>query len=141
MPPRFVDASVFVHAYLRPKRELKSHERQLKSHARGIMTRINEGEEVLTSVVHVSEVANLLEAWMPLEDARAVLQGLCTRETIKVLPAERRDLIEALAVGSETRVGMSDALAVVLMRTAEVSDVYSFDKDFDRFDGIQRVSQ
>jgi len=141
MPERFVDASVFVHAYLRPKRELKSHERQIKSHARGIVTRINDGEGVLTSVVHLSEVANLLEAWMPLHDARSVLQGLCTSETVEVLSTERRDLIEALTVGSEVGVGMSDALAVVLMRTAGVSDVYSFDKDFDRFDGIRRVSQ
>ena len=132
MPGRFVDASVFVHAYLRPRRELKPHERQIKSHARGIVTRINEGERVLTSVVHLSEVADLLDDWMPLEEARAVLQGLCTRESVEVLAAERRDLIEALAVGSEVGVGMSDALAVVLMRALEASD---------SFEGIRRISQ
>ena len=141
MPARFVDASVFVHAYLRPRRDLKSHERQIRARARSIVTRINAGEETLTSTVHLGELANVLEDWMPLDDARAVLRGLCSRRSIEILPSDRRDLIEALTVGSESGVGMTDALAVVLMWDRGASEVYSFDKDFDRFEGIRRISQ
>jgi len=141
MARRFVDASVFVHAYLRPRRELKAHERQIKARAREIVTRINEGEGVVTSVVHVAEVANLLEEWLPLADGREVLRGLCTRETVEIVEADRRDLLEALAVGAETGVGTTDALAAVLMRAHGVREVYSFDADFDRVQDIRRVSQ
>ena len=141
MAKRFIDASVFVHAYIKPRRVLKKHEQQIKAQARGIVTRVNEGEEIVTSAVHLCEIANILEDWMPLEDARAVQFGLCARENVKILPVERADWIEALVVGSESAVGTSDALAVVFMRANELREIYSFDKDFDRFEDIRRVSR
>ncbi|HEY5538127.1 MAG TPA: type II toxin-antitoxin system VapC family toxin [Thermoplasmata archaeon] len=141
MPPRFVDASVFVHAYLRPRRELKAHERAMKAHARRIVARINEGEEVVTSTIHVSEIANVLEDWMPLADAMAVEQGLCTRDSLRILPTEKDDLLEALAVSSEVGLGLSDALAIALMREEGLLEIYSFDRDFDRLPEIKRVSE
>ena len=36
---RFVDASVFVHAFLKPKRELKPHEIKIKESAKKIVRR------------------------------------------------------------------------------------------------------
>ena len=140
MANRFVDASVFVHAYIRPKRKLRPHERTLKAHARDIVTRINEGEETVTSTVHLSEVANVLEGWMSLADARTIQRGVCTRDTIRILPTAKPDVIEALALGSDTAVGTSDALAAVLMKREGLGEVYSFDKDFDRIPDIRRIS-
>ena len=141
MPPRFVDASVFVHAYLRPRRELKAHERTIKANARRIVARINDGEEVVTSTIHVSEIANVLEGWMPLADAMAVQQGLCTRDSVRILPTAKDDMLEALAISSEAGLGLSDALAIALMREEELREVYSFDRDFDRLPEIKRVSE
>jgi len=139
--PRFVDASVFVHAYLRPRRELKPHERRIKAHARSIVARVNEGEAIVTSVVHFSEVANVLEDWMGLERAKAIQRGLCARETVEILPVARGDLLEALSVGSEVGVGTTDALAAVLMRDRGLREIYSFDRDFDRFEDLRRVTR
>ena len=141
MPPRFVDASVFVHAYLRPRRELKAHERTIKANARRIVARINDGEEVVTSTIHVSEIANVLEGWMPLAHAMAVQQGLCTRDSVRILPTAKDDLLEALAISSEAGLGLSDALAIALMREEELREVYSFDRDFDHLPDVQRVSE
>lgn len=141
MPPRFVDASVFVHAYLRPRRELKAHERTIKANARRIVARINDGEEVVTSTIHASEIANVLEGWMPLADAMAVQQGLCTRDSVRILPTAKDDMLEALAISSEAGLGLSDALAIALMREEELREVYSFDRDFDRLPEIKRVSE
>jgi len=39
---KFVDASVFVHAFIKPKRELKPHEVKIKQAAQKIVKRINE---------------------------------------------------------------------------------------------------
>lgn len=141
MPPRFVDASVFVHAYLRPRRALKAHERAMKANARRVVARINEGEEVVTSTVQVSEIANVLEDWMPLADAMAVEQGLCTRDSVRILPTAKDDVLEALAVGSEVGLGLFDALAIAVMRREGLSEVYSFDRDFDRLPDIRRVAK
>jgi len=65
----FVDASVFVYAFLKPRRRLQPHEASVKDAAENIVLRINEGEEVATSVVHFSEVCNVLEDYLPLEEA------------------------------------------------------------------------
>jgi len=140
MPPRYLDASVFVHAYLRPRRELKAHERAIKSHARAIVARVNEGEAVVTSTVQVAEIANILENWMSLEDAAAIQQGLCTLDSVRILATTRADLLEALALGSERGLGTSDALAVVFMKREGLREVYSFDKDYDGLPDISRVS-
>ena len=141
MVVRFVDASVFVHAYLRPRRELKAHERSIKARAREIVTRINRGETVATSTVHFSEIANLLEAWMPLQDARTIQRGLLQRDNVEIWSTAKGDLVEAMSVGQETDVGATDALAVILMRRNGLKDIYSFDGDFDRFRDLRRASK
>jgi len=141
MVMRFVDASVFVHAYLRPRRELKAHERSIKARAREIVTRINRGETVATSTVHFAEIANLLEAWMPLQDARTIQRGLLQRDNVEIWPTAKGDLVEAMSVGQETDVGATDALAVILMRRNGLKDIYSFDGDFDRFRDLRRASK
>ena len=139
--PRFVDASVFVHAYLRPRRKLKPHERRIKAQARAIVTRVNEGEAIVISTVHVGEVANVLEEWMGLETAQAVQRGLCARHTVEILPVARGDLLEALSAASEAGVGTTDALGAILMRDRGLREIYSFDRDFDRFEDLRRVTE
>ncbi len=141
MPIRFVDASVFVHAYLKPRRELRPHEVLIKKRARAIVSRINEGESVCLTTVHFAEVANLLEDWMALQEAQTVLLGLATKENVRILPVTRSDLLDALALATEVEVGTTDALAVVLMRREATRDIYSFDRDYDRFIEIHRVAQ
>lgn len=133
MVVRFVDASVFVHAYLRPRRELKAHERSIKARAREIVARINRGETVATSTVHFAEIANLLEAWMPLQEAQTIQRGLLQRDNVDIWSTAKGDLVEAMSVGQETDVGATDALAVILMRRNGLKGIYSFDGDFDRF--------
>ena len=79
---RFVDASVFVHAFIKPRRELKEHEIRIKEAAKEIVKRINEGEKVAISTVHLSEIANLLEHYMPIDDALSVETFLLTARNV-----------------------------------------------------------
>lgn len=53
---RFIDANVFTYAILKPRRPLSDREREIKERAKRILRRVNEGEEVATTVVHLSEV-------------------------------------------------------------------------------------
>ncbi len=136
---RFVDASVFVHAYMLPRRALKPHEVEIKDRAKAIVKRIDEGEFVVTSVVHLGEIFNLLESHLPLDRALLVEKGMLARENIDVLPVSREDYVAAAMKARGRATGLNDLLAWVLMENEGVSEVYSFDKDFDGMDGLARI--
>jgi len=136
---RFVDASVFVHAFLKPKRELKPHELEIKEAARDIVRRINEGERVGLTVVQLTEIANILEKYMPLEKALQVEKFLLYAPNVEVYGVNKRICVEALDVAEEKGVGLSDAIAYVAMLRHNIKEIYSFDKDFDKLEGIERI--
>ena len=59
---RFLDANVFIYAYYKAKKQLTQKERQMKEHAKKIISSVSQGkEEVIMTVVHVSEVMNILK--------------------------------------------------------------------------------
>jgi len=135
----YVDASVLVYAYLKPKRRLQPHEASVKDAAKKIVSRINEGEEVATSVVHFSEVCNVLEDYLPLEEALTIEKGLLLRDNIAIYEVSEEDYLNALSVAEDQQVGANDALAYVVMKEAGLRKIYSFDKDFDAFKDINRM--
>jgi len=106
---RFVDASVFVHAFMKPKRELKPHEVQIKNAAKGIVKRIDEGEEVAITVVQLAEIANILEDYMPLEEALEIEEFLLRAPNVKVVSISSRTCTEALELAKRKGVGLSYA--------------------------------
>jgi len=136
---RFVDASVFVHAFLKPRRRLKPHEVDIKEAAKAVVRRINEGEEVGLTVVQLAEIVNILERYMPLEKALQVEKFLLYAPNVEVYGVDRRICVEALKVAEERGVGLSDAIAYVVMLQNNVKEIYSFDRDFDRLEGVERV--
>lgn len=137
----FVDASVFVYAFLKPKRRLQPHEVRIKDAAKRIVSRINEGEEVATSVVHFSEVCNVLEDRLPLEEAFAIENGLLFRDNVVICEVSQENYRKALSIAEDQRIGINDALAYVLIKETGLNRIYSFDKDFDRFEGISRIQE
>ncbi|MGC8932205.1 MAG: twitching motility protein PilT [Thermoproteota archaeon] len=137
---RFVDASVFVHAFMKPKRELKPHEVQIKNAAKGIVRRIDEGEEVAITVVQLAEIANILEDYMPLEEALEIEEFLLRAPNVKVVSISSRTCTEALELAKRKGVGLSDAIAYIAMLRNGIYEIYSFDKDFDKLEGVKRVS-
>lgn len=91
------------------------------------------------STVHVSEIANLLEHYMPIDDALLIETFLLTAGNVKVHDVEKIDCISALEVAKDTKVGLSDATAYIIMKENGLNDVYSFDHDFDRLN-VRRVT-
>ncbi|MEM2971295.1 MAG: PIN domain-containing protein [Candidatus Bathyarchaeia archaeon] len=74
---KFLDANVFIYAYYKPKKQLSPLEKQMKEQAKKIINDVSKGkEEVLMTVVHLSEVANILKHGMPLEQLSNVILGL-----------------------------------------------------------------
>jgi len=58
---RFVNANVFIYTVLSPKTSISEQIKKKKEAVRQIFLRINNGEIVTTSTVHLNEVANVLE--------------------------------------------------------------------------------
>lgn len=141
MPLAYVDANVFVYAFLKPKRKLQSHEVTIKEAAKRIVTRISAGEEVVTSVVHFSEVCNVLDDHLPFEEALALEKGLLLRENIRILEATQNDYLNGVSISEQHHIGINDSLAYVIMKKLEVVRLYSFDKHFDYFSDVERLTE
>jgi predicted nucleic acid-binding protein len=139
MPLAYVDANVFVYAFLKTKRQLQPHEIKIKEAAKKIVSRINEGEKVVTSVVHFSEVCNILEDHLPIKEAILIEKGLLFRENILVCEVSKDDYLNAISISEDRHVGVNDAIAYVLMKKETIQTIYSFDKDFDAFTDISRI--
>jgi len=137
---RFVDASVFVHSFIKPKRALKEHESRIKGHAKKIVQRIAEGEEVLITVVQIAEIANVVEGHATLSDALKVEEFLLASDNVRVLGVTGEDCVIALGIAKDKRVGLSDAIAFNAMLKHKVDEIYSFDKDFDNLE-IKRLTE
>jgi predicted nucleic acid-binding protein len=137
----FVDANVFVYAFLKPKRKLQPHEQKIKEAAKKIVTRINEGEETVTSVVHFSEICNVLEDHLPIQEACTLEKGLLLLENIAVQEVSEEHYLKALAIAEELQIGANDALAYVLMKEEGINRIYSFDKDFNEFKDIRTITE
>jgi hypothetical protein len=139
MPVAYVDANVFVYAFLKPKRKLEPHEVKIKEAAKKIVSRINDGEKVATSVVYFSELCNILEDYLPIEEALLIEKGLLFHENILVHEVSKDDYLKAISITEDQQVIVNDALAYVLMKKEAIQTVYSFDKDFDAFKDISRI--
>jgi predicted nucleic acid-binding protein len=135
---RFADASVFVYAFLKPRRELTPREAEAKERAKNVVRRINEGERVGMTIAQLVEVANVLEKYMG-EAAYQVEHFLLHAPNVWVYMVDRETCVEALKVATEKRVELTDAIAYVVMLRHGVGEIYSFDADFDKLEGIKRV--
>ena len=141
MVAAFIDANVFVYAFLKTKRKLQPSEENIKDAAKKIITRISGGETVFTSVVHFSEVCNILEDFMPIKEAIELEMNLLFQENIGIKEVSGEDYLKALIIAEDQEIGANDALAYVLMKETQINRIYSFDKDYDRFKDIERITE
>ena len=136
---KLIDASVFVHAFLKPKRKLKPHEVEIKKSAKTIVKKINEGEEVGLTVVQLAEIANILESYMPLEKALQIEKFLLYAPNVEIYEVDKKNCLKALKTAEEEKIGLSDAIAYIIMLENNIKEIYSFDKDFDKLKEIKRI--
>jgi predicted nucleic acid-binding protein len=136
---RFLDSSVFLHAYLRPRRPLTAREEAVKAAAQEILRRVEEGEPVFTTTVHVSEVVNIVESRVGLQASLGLAARLLSLENVEVLPVSRDDYEKALEVAQRFSVSLNDAVAYAKMLEKGASEVYTFDKHFTQLPGVSAL--
>mgnify|MGYP001105921227 CR=1 FL=1 len=137
---RLLDANIFIYAYYKPKRQLTQREKEMKDHAKKIISDVSQGkEEVMMTVVHLSEVVNILKHGMPLERLTSVVLGLFMLDNMKIQGVSREAYFAATELGDDLKVDPNDALAVDAMRTNNIKEIYSFDEGFDKIEGITKL--
>jgi predicted nucleic acid-binding protein len=137
---RFLDANVFIYAYYKPKKQLTPKEKQMKDHAKKIISNVSQGKEnVLTSVVHVSEIVNILKHGMPQDQLTVIIRGLFMLDNVTITGVTREAYLAATELGDDLKLEANDALAVDIMKTNGVKEIYSFDEHFEQIDGVTRL--
>jgi hypothetical protein len=137
---RFLDANVFIYAYYKPKKQLTQKEKQMKEHAKKIVSSVSQGkEQVTTTVVHLSEIVNILKHGIPLDKLTTTIRGLFMLDNVKIMGITREAYFAAAELGDDLKLEANDALAVDVMRLNDIKEIYSFDEDFDEIEGITRL--
>ena len=127
---RFIDANVFIYAVLKPRTALPGAVVRRKAAARDIFLRVNEGEEVITTTVHLSEVANVLEDAAGIGFAGDLLSAILTKPSVDVATVSADDYRESVAWARKYAISVNDALARVIMQRHGVDEIYTFDRHF-----------
>lgn len=138
---RFVDANVFLHAFLQPKGKLAAAENDVKQSAKTIIRRIEDEEKAVTSAVHISEVSNVLESQSSNKISRDIIESILLDENIEIVGVDKELYVASLELAKIHEIGINDCVALNVMQIKKIKEIYSFDADFDRIEGIKRVEK
>jgi predicted nucleic acid-binding protein len=131
---RFLDSNIFIYALLKPKRELSEDGKRIKEVSKKIVERIDGGEGVITTIVHLSEVANILEDIAGIDFAAKFIRDVLLKKNVTVESTTVEDYIESTVFAEEWKISVNDALAYLIMKRRSVNEIYSFDKHFEKLD-------
>ena len=127
---RFIDANVFIYAVLKPKAVLPDAILKKKNAAKEIFLRMNAGEPVMTTTVHLSEVANVLEDAAGMAFACDLLSALLMKSSLSVEPVTADDYRESIRLAQKSAISINDALALIIMERQGIDEIYTFDRHF-----------
>jgi uncharacterized protein len=131
----FVDTNIFLR-YLTRDDPVKAEAcYQLLEKARKNEISLATSESVIAEIVFVLASPRLYN--LSRVDIRARLYPLLTLEGLK-LP-DRRKFVRALDLYTSHTIDFEDALTVAEMESLQIETLYSYDLDFDKIEGIQRI--
>jgi uncharacterized protein len=137
---RFLDTNIFVYAYYRPKKILTEKEQTMKELAKEIIRNVSSGkEQVTTTVVHVSEIVNILKNGLPQEKLTALISGLFMLNNVIILDVTKDAYFAATEISNDLKLEPNDTLAIDIMRQNGICEIYTFDEHFSNIDGIVKL--
>lgn len=129
---RFVDANVFIYVLVKsPKKDYEI--------SKGILERIEKGEETATNYAVIQEVVDWLEYCNRRKEVQSFLIGVNSYLSLEKMNIEWNDFLEALDDVNKYAIEHVDALTLQTMKKHKITEIYSNDKDFDRVDWVKRI--
>ena len=123
---RFLDSNIFIYAFYKPKRQLTTLEKAMKDSSKRIINDIENGKEsVVTTVVHLSEMVNILKHSFTVKQLGEIVTGLIMLDNVEVLGIGKNEYFAATELGQEFGLDSNDALAVQVMQSKGLAEIYS----------------
>ena len=130
---RFIDTNIFLRYYTRD--DEKKAEEVLK-----LLRKVEKNEEkVVTSPLVIFEVIFTLEKYYKVskKEIHELLQPILDLRGLKL---DFRDIFSlAFDLYSKKNISFADAFNACFMAKQGIKEVYSYDRDFDRIEGIKRI--
>lgn len=143
MKEKFLDSNVFIHAFLKPKKNLTQRDSEIKQKAMKIVKNLQAGRlKVIITTAQIFEIANILESWLSHQAAKEILDFVVTALNIKIYTVTTKDIEEALIIlerYNDNKIGFNDCVTYVAMKNVNIKEILSFDKHFDTLAQIIRV--
>jgi len=117
---RFLDTNVFIYS-------VTNHPRFGKI-ARKILTRLEKGEECVTSTIVLCEIAWVLQAMGRQSYVKPTLEKILSYDGLSVLPFDSDDLLAGANNMITYGIDFNDAVNVSVMSKVGTNQVYSNDK-------------
>lgn len=130
---RFLDTNILLRYFTGDNLEMAEA-------ARHLLAKVERGEEkVVTSPLVVFETVFTLQRAYGVSRERigSMVGGIISLPGIQF--AEKRLYLEALDVFVQHRISFADAYTVVHMKARGITEIYSWDSDFDKVEGITRT--
>ena len=133
---RFVDTNVFI-------RFLTADDEGKLAACRRLFERVESGQEVLTACeAIVTEVVYVLASprtgyGLSREEIRARFIPILSLPGLMI--PQKQVYIDALKIYASSSFDFEDAVAVAHMRDRGITEIVSYDRDFDSVSGIQRM--
>jgi len=129
---RFVDSNVLIYALLKPKKEPDGKVAEIKMRSLEILKRIQDGERVATTVVHLSEVANVIASRNSVRMSAEFVKEFMSLKNVDVFEISPRDYLKASLIALEKEIDVNDALAYLKMKERGIKEIYTFDRHFKK---------
>jgi uncharacterized protein len=92
-------------------------------------------EAIITEVVYVLSSENLYK--LSRNEIQLLLTPIITLKGLKL--SQKKLYLRALEVYALKNIDFEDALSFAYMENRKVKEIYSYDRDFDKLDGINRI--
>ena len=131
--PRFLDTNVLIRAFV-------DGEHGVGERARLLLDRIYQGDErVVTSQLVIFETIFTLQRsyHVSREKIRDIITDLLSIQNIDI--EDRTLILDALNIYVNYSISFVDAHHIASMSVLNISEIYSWDRDFDRFPSVTRI--
>lgn len=128
--PALVDANIFLRYLTGDVPEQASKARELLERAE------REDESLVTTVLTIAEIVWVLESVYELDRSSIRAKVVAILGLPGLTVEDQEILLQAIVWYEEKNVDFADAYSAAWMEARGLDEVYTFDQDFDRFEGL-----
>jgi predicted nucleic acid-binding protein len=132
---QFVDTNIFIRLLTADDEQKAKQCLRLFEKAQNQELKLTTSQSVLAEVVYILSSKKLYNL-----DREKIYQLLLPIINVAGLRLKIKSVfLEALKIYAENNLDFEDAFSAAWMKSKNITEIYSYDRDFDRFDFLQRL--